>query len=437
MAKQVVSDMTDTALPGKGAAATLTDGLGRTRYSSQNRRNRGSMARKNRKVIVYSAIAAIVLISALAGYLFIWSSPHPPPYATYFTYTSDELDSLRELSSDKRVSIDDLFEWEDMLFDLVSEEKIETKKVKKLLPYLVVAQRDAAFLSSKVHREFRGSIDPVSRKVACIFAPDSCLEMPVETDAYSELLAEIALRKVEARISEAESETKSYVMRPGDRYWDNGGPKVLSQKTWLIDSPGRYRVPEPPEYGSDADKNQVKMVRDALTNITDDQILAVLGWSGGRYTIGTNALWLELATKYMRRTGFSDLARALTICSVLMMTVLDTRSAVDDSKLTHLVKRPSKRLDPNDPIYTIMPTSLTSSAYPSTSAAVASASTIIMTHYFPENTDEWTAIAKEIGESRVWSGIHDPMDVEQGTILGRRVALEILTSAEITRPGPG
>ena len=74
------------------------------------------MAKKNRKVIVYTAIAAIVLIGGLSGYL-ILRPPNPPPYATYFTYTSDELDSLRELSSDKRVSIDDLFAWEDMLFD--------------------------------------------------------------------------------------------------------------------------------------------------------------------------------------------------------------------------------------------------------------------------------------------------------------------------------
>ncbi len=275
----------------------------------------------------------------------------------------------------------------------------------------------------------------MSREVACIFIPDVCLEIPVETDAYSELLAEIVLRKVETRIREAESEAKIYEMRPGIQYWDNGVPKALSQKTWLIDSTGSFRVPEPPGYGSDADRARVQMARDAVENITDDQTLAVLRWSGGPYTIGTNALWLEEATNYMRRTGFSDLERALTIRSVLMMTVLDTRSAVDDSKFTHLVKRPATRFDDDDPLYTVMPTPLDSAAYPSTSAAVASASAAIMTHYIPENADEWTAIAKEIGDSRVWSGIHYPMAVEQGTILGRQVALDSLR-AEIVRSGP-
>ena len=232
---------------------------------------------------------------------------------------------------------------------------------------------------------------------------------------------------MEARISEAKGETKTYEMKPGDRYWDNGEPKVVSQKTWLIDSPEEVRVPAPPEYGSDEDKIQVQMVRDALENITDDQILAVLRWSGGPYTIGTNALWLELATKYMRRTGFRDLARALKIRSVLMMTVMDARVAVDDSKFTHLVKRPSTRFDDDDPLYT---TPLDSPTYPSTSMVVASASATIMSYYIPENTDEWNAVAKEIGDSRVWSGIHFPMDPEQGAILGRRVGLESLRRAE-------
>ena len=381
------------------------------------------------KIIVYTAIAAIVLAGGLAGYLTARTAASEN-YPTYFTYTSDELDSLRNLSSDRRMSIDDLFEWEDMLFDLVGEEKIGTGSVARILPYLVVAQRDSAYLSFNVHQEFEGSIDPVSREVVCIFIQDICQEIPVETDAYSELLAEIVLTKVEARISEAKSETKSYEMRPGDRYWSgNGEPKVLGQKTWLIDSPGKFRVPKPPEYGSDADENPVQMVRDALANLTDDQRLAVLRWSGGPGTKGATAHWLDLATKHMRQTGFSDLVRALMMRSMLQMTVWDAVAAAKDSKYTHLVKRPFARVDPDDPIYTVMPTP-SSPAYPSRSMSIASASATIMSHYFPEKTDEWTAIAEEIGDSRVWSGVHYWMDVEQGTILGRRVALESLIRAE-------
>ncbi len=388
------------------------------------------MVKMNRKSFLLVVVAVAAVLSG-GGYVLYQSIDQPPRavHLTYFTYTSDELDSLRDLSSDRKMSIDDLFDWEDTLFDLVSDQRITRSSAKNMLAYLVVAQRDAAYLSSNVHQEFRGSIDPVSRDVACLFIPEVCQEIPVETDAYSERLTAIVLPKIEARILAAKNNTRAYEMRSEDQYWDNGKPKVVSQETWLIDSPEGYRIAPPPEIGSEADMAQVQMVRDALDNITDDQILAVLRWSGGPYTIGTNALWPELATKYMRRTGFSDLAQALKIRSVLMMTVIDTRIAVDDSKYTYLVKRPAPRLGTDDPLYTIMPT-VDSPSYPSTSMVVATAAATIMSFYFPENTDEWNTFAKEIGDSRVWSGIHYPMDPERGASLGRKVGLESLRIAE-------
>ena len=154
-----------------------------------------------------------------------------------------------------------------------------------------------------------------------------------------------------------------------------------------------------------------------------------LRWSGGPGTKGARAHWLDLATKHMRETGFSDIGRALMIRSVLQMTVSDSWAAANDSKYTHLVKRPFARAEPDNPIYTVMPTPK-GPAYPSTSTSIAWASATVMAHYFPDRTDEWTAIADEIGNSRVWSGVHFPMDVEQGVILGRQVALEGLLQAE-------
>ena len=52
-----------------------------------------------------------------------------------------------------------------------------------------------------------------------------------------------------------------------------------------------------------------------------------------------------------------------------------------------------------------------------------------MSHYFPERADEWMTIAEEIGDSRVWSGVHFPIDVEQGYTLGEQVALANLRNS--------
>ena len=60
------------------------------------------MAKKIPKVLVYTAIAAVALAGGWTAYLILRSSP--PPLPTYFSYTSDELASLRELSSDRRIA---------------------------------------------------------------------------------------------------------------------------------------------------------------------------------------------------------------------------------------------------------------------------------------------------------------------------------------------
>ena len=174
------------------------------------------------------------------------------------------------------------------------------------------------------------------------------------------------------------------------------------------------------------------MVKNALTNVTSKQRAAVIRWSGGPGTKGSTAHWLDLSTKHMRDTNFDDLARALMIRSVLQMAVWDARAAGNDSKYTHLALRPFARVDENDPIYTGMPTP-SSPSHPSTSTTIAKAAATVMSHYFPERTEEWMSIAEEIGNSRVWSGVHFPADVKQGHILGARVALANVQ----TSTGPG
>jgi len=384
-----------------------------------------STASNTKKVLFYIAVAVVVIVWGIGA---LGCRSDPVSLSTYFTYSDEELKPLRSSRSDREITVENVLEWEDRLFDLVNEEKIKTSAVSKILPYLVVAQRDAAYLSFNTYQSFMGSIDPVSRDVSCIFIPDVCHELPVDTDAYSEMLAEIVMLKVNDRIGAAEAETKLYPLN-GDRYWTGKGePKKLGLKTWLLGSASEFRVPEPVELVPGQDQDQIRMVKDALTNVTSEQRAAVLRWSGGPGTKGATAHWLDLATKHMRDTNFDDLARALMIRSVLQMTVRDAVTAGNDSKYTHLALRPFARVDEDDPIYTVMPTP-SSPSHPSTSTTIAKAAATVMSHYFPERTEEWTAIAEEIGDSRVWSGVHFPMDVEQGHILGERVALANLRNS--------
>ena len=152
----------------------------------------------NKKVLSYMAVALVAIVLGIGT---LGCGSDPVSLSTYFTYSEEELKPLRSSKSDREITVEDVLEWEDRLFDLVNEERIKTSAVARILPYMVVAQRDAAYLSFNSHQRFMGSIDPVSRDVSCIFIPDVCHELNVDTDAYSEMLAEIVMSRVNDRIS--------------------------------------------------------------------------------------------------------------------------------------------------------------------------------------------------------------------------------------------
>ena len=61
----------------------------------------------SRHAVAYGFIMAIVLIAGLAAFL-VWKPAAQVVYPTYFTYTADELDRVRSLDSERRISIDEL-----------------------------------------------------------------------------------------------------------------------------------------------------------------------------------------------------------------------------------------------------------------------------------------------------------------------------------------
>ena len=378
--------------------------------------------KKNR--YIYIIIGILVLI-AIVGTVALGQAP-ARTLATYFEYSAEEVASLSSLQSDKTISMADLYRWEEDIFELVSENKIGTASASKIYAYLLVAQRDAAYLSFNTHQEFQGSLDPVSKEVICIFISEGCQTLAVETDAYSEQLAEIVLQKVRARIAEDEQLNRVYPIKEGDHYWAGtgtstyNGQDVGSWKTWLIETSDQFRLPEPAEFGSSEDLRQVEAVVNTLENLTNEQEIVIVRWSGGPGTKTAAAQWLDLVSTYMRENEINDLEQALLIRSVLEMTIADAIIAAHDSKYTYWVQRPFAR---DDSIRTIMPTP-NHPSYPSSSATIAMAGATVVSHYFPEEAATWMAVAEEIGNSRVWSGIHFPVDVEQGALQGEKIAKE-------------
>jgi membrane-associated phospholipid phosphatase len=174
-------------------------------------------------------------------------------------------------------------------------------------------------------------------------------------------------------------------------------------------------------------QSQLAQVKKNIEDITTEKRSAVLRWSGGAGTNTAAGQWLALSDSYMKKTNVSDLENALRVRAAIALSIADLLIVAHDSKYTYWSPRP-QMIDSS--IRTIVPTP-NHPSYPSTSAAIGAAGATILSHYFPENANEWNGIADEIGQSRLWAGIHFKIDVDQGQVLGKRVANAVLASPRI------
>jgi len=112
----------------------------------------------------------------------------------------------------------------------------------------------------------------------------------------------------------------------------------------------------------------------------------------------------------------------LTVRSTLAMTMADAFIACWDTKYTYWTKRPFMR----DPAIQSSIAAPTFPSYTSGHATVSAAAATVLGHYFPDQASRWMAMAQEAKDSRLWSGIHFPVDNDRGFGMGQAIAAHVL-----------
>lgn len=355
----------------------------------------------------------------------------PPPL--YFSYPQPALDSLRGLDSSLLMDPLQVYRWQRLASRAVAREgrisgfDAEPSRVYALL---ALAWRDAAALSWRARGRAAGSLDPVSRDALCLLLPTQCPgpESLLDDDAYSRALAALVLPRLRARLEDDARRLRPAPRPPGKGLWSVDGTEVGrsdgSRPTWIIASARGHRSPAPAPLASLDFARQVALTRAERERSDDARKLAVARWAAGPGTTATPGLWLRLADESLEEEGAS-LARALRVHGLLALTLADAVTAVFDSKYAYWVPRPYM-MDPR--LTTIMPTPAHPS-YPAGHSALSEAAAETLSRLIPSQGARWRRLAREAGLSRVWGGIHYPMDHEAGTRLGRGVARETLTRA--------
>lgn len=368
---------------------------------------------KERKILIaLPFVLAAVLLSVMG-----FQASETQLLPTFFSYTAEELEPLKKLEiPTTEITKDDLKHWDEQLADCCKQNRTPTTDLAKIFAYFLIAQRDAAYLAHNTTEKFDGTLDPVSKEVLCIFFPKACSKLDAKKgDPFSDEIASIILDKVKERMHQEGAET-FYEDKIGKQYWSSKKPYIgqnmRTTKPWVLKTADQFRAPPPPAFDDPEWDRQLAAVKHARDNITPEQEKIVLFWANESAVIN----WFKIANKYMWEHQV-PLEKILLVQSTLAIGMADAAIAVFDSKYAYWAKRPFMR----DPHLKPLVETPNHPSYPAGHSVSAMTCATILTYFFPQNRDFWMKTAHESSISRIWGGIHFPIDKEQGEILGTKV----------------
>lgn len=340
---------------------------------------------------------------------------------TYFQYCSSDIQELCQKDFVETMSNEELLKWDEITADIV--QKNPKAERSRMYAYLYTAQKEAAFLSYNSHGYFVGSIAPISTKILQLFFPS----VPnVDSDEYSELLAQIVFAKLKERYDEEMKQIRDFPIEENDPKLKEFpkpylGIKSASNMPWILKDPTQFLAEKPPLQNDPYWVQQAEVVKNISENATDQQKDSAKFWAGESAPNSGNLMMI--ANEYMFG---NDLPFSKIVCvrSVIAQAGIDVDIALFNAKYTYLIKRPSAINTSIHPLIYLP----THPSYPSGHSTWAPACATILSYYFPESRECWFELANACGESRIFGGIHYPIDHQQGWELGIQLGNAIIQS---------
>jgi hypothetical protein len=197
-------------------------------------------------------------------------------------------------------------------------------------------------------------------------------------------------------------------------------PALGGARTFVLDSGAEVRAPAPPAFGSDAFVRQLREVRSVSDVRTNDQIRIAQFWENlnGAFAAGT---WNQIARSAMAARGLDEATTARNL-AVMHVAGFDGVVACHDSKYVYWVPRPSQV----DPAITLAVGVPNHPSYPSNHSCISGSIGRVLDALLPGSNGMYTAMGNEAGQSRLYGGIHYPMDMEAGNAIAAKIAEKAL-----------
>jgi membrane-associated phospholipid phosphatase len=197
---------------------------------------------------------------------------------------------------------------------------------------------------------------------------------------------------------------------------------------WNIGDPVALRPPPPPRPGEPAFEAEVREVYDVSRTLTPEQRAIALFWADGPGTFTPPGHWNAIALSLVHVFRL-DTAQAALVFAVLNTAQADAFICIWDAKYAYWSLRPitavRREIDPSwSPLITTPPFPSYVSGHSGTSGAAAT----VLSAFFPSEAAQLRAWANEAALSRLYGGIHFPIDNEVGLALGTSVGQAALAA---------
>ena len=208
----------------------------------------------------------------------------------------------------------------------------------------------------------------------------------------------------------------------GAGFWQPTPPGFVQQpldplagtwRTWVLASGDQYRPPPPPPFRSPAWEAELAAVQEAVARRTPEQEEAARFWAGGPGTVTPAGLWIEIARDLIIRDGL-EAAHAARVLALTSVAMADGFICCWDAKYTYWTARPITA----DPSLDVLIPTPPFPSYTSGHSTISAAAATVLGHLFPEDAADLAALGEEAKNSRLWAGIHFPLDNEMGALGG-------------------